>query len=421
MNKRKNWVYQAVMVSMFSAAMAVTSLAAEGVISSVTIRVESGLQPGETLPEVSIYNAGEESALTDGSIAVSSTADRYYISAVEWVTSTTRTMSVGDTPEMKVWLTPSGSAGDDYYFKGSYRSSNVTIKSGTFVSANMSGDQLVVRVKTRPIKGTFGAPSDAYWKDNTRGTAKWTKPEEDGAGSGSYEVTLRRGSSTVHKVETTNTSYNFYPYMTTAGTYTFRVRTIPKTSKEEQYGTKSEWIESDELYIAKEDVSDGSGKDDGNAGSTGPNGNTRVGWQLIDGSWYYYYPDGSYQKDSWMAVNGKWYLFQNDGKMLKGWQNRGNYTYFLTDNGDMYMGWIKNNNRWYYMSTAQDSTIGALVRNSWVVLNDKAYFMTPDGSMAEGWYQVNGNWYYFYPGQGHKAVNTYIDTFYVNGDGVWVK
>lgn len=60
-----------------------------------------------------------------------------------------------------------------------------------------------------------------------------------------------------------------------------------------------------------------------------------------------------------------------------------------------------------------------MLRNSWVVLDGKAYYMTSDGSMAEGWYQVDGNWYYFYPGQGHKAVNTYIDTFYVDVNGVW--
>ena len=33
---------------------------------------------------------------------------------------------------------------------------------------------------------------------------------------------------------------------------------------------------------------------------------------------------------------------------------------------------------------------------------------------------VPGNWYYFYPGQGNKAVNTTIDTFYVNQQGIWV-
>ena len=41
--------------------------------------------------------------------------------------------------------------------------------------------------------------------------------------------------------------------------------------------------------------------------------------------------------------------------------------------------------------------------------------------MMEGWNQVDGSWYYFYPGYGHKATDTYIDGFYVNQDGVWVR
>ncbi len=41
--------------------------------------------------------------------------------------------------------------------------------------------------------------------------------------------------------------------------------------------------------------------------------------------------------------------------------------------------------------------------------------------MLEGWNEVDGNWYYFYPGAGNKAVNTYIDGFYVDANGVWRK
>ncbi|MEI3168939.1 MAG: hypothetical protein V8S58_14165 [Lachnospiraceae bacterium] len=50
----------------------------------------------------------------------------------------------------------------------------------------------------------------------------------------------------------------------------------------------------------------------------------------------------------------------------------------------------------------------------------KTYYLDNIGYMVEGWNQVDGNWYYFYPGQGNKAVNTTIDTFYVNDQGVWV-
>ena len=414
MKRRKYWVCSSIMTAAFMAAMTMSSLA--GTISSVKISVSSEIQPGDTLPEISIDD-GSSSSAKEGELVVSTSSDRYHISEAKWTTSTSRTMDVGDTPELRVWLTPTNnSSSDDNYFKGTYRSSNVSVRGGTFVSASRSGEDLVVKLRVKAIEGNFAPPEDAYWRDNAKGTARWTKP--DSGGTGRYEVVLRRGSTKVHSIETTSTSYNFYPYMTSAGTYTFRVRTIPKTSKEEDYGKKSEWIESDELYIAREDVSDGSGRTDNN-GSSGPNGNTRVGWQHIDGYWYYYYPDGNYHKNGWLYVGDKWYLFQSDGKMLKGWQMVGGNYFFLNESGDMLTGWLKSGNRWYFLNTTPDSNYGVMLRNSWVVLGDKAYYMTSDGSMAEGWYQVDGNWYYFYPGQGHKAVNTYIDTFYVDANGVW--
>lgn len=405
MGKSRKWLYGTMVTVMFSFAMVFCSFA--GVISSVTVTVNSDLNPGEKLPEISIANDGNTS-VEEGDIVVSVSSDQYYIKEAEWTTSKSRTMEVGDQPQMKVILAPVDA--NEYYFKGTYRSSNVKIKKGTFVSASVKSDELTVKLKTKAIEGTFEAPQDAYWKDNAKGTAKWEKPSD---GTGHYEVVLRRGSHQVHKVETSSTSYNFYPYMTTAGTYSFKVRTIPKTTTEDKYGKKSEWTESDELYIAKEDVSDGSGQSSSNNG--GVTGNTNVGWCKSNDYWYYYYPDGTYQKNGWLQVSGKWYLFQEDGKMLRGWQNKGGSTYFLSDNGDMVTGWIQSGSRWYYLNPEQ----GAMMKNSWGQANGNIYYFTSDGTMAEGWNQVEGNWYYFYPGQGNKAVNTWIDTFYVDENGVW--
>lgn len=72
------------------------------------------------------------------------------------------------------------------------------------------------------------------------------------------------------------TSYNFYPYMTKEGDYTFKVRTVPHSDG--SYGKKSDWTESDDLYIDEDHVSDGTGqsRDDG-VTSTG--GTTDVGWR----------------------------------------------------------------------------------------------------------------------------------------------
>ena len=409
MMKKRKWIWTTALAAILMSVSIMTAAAADRVITSVTIRVNSKLEPGSTLPDIGLDSGSVES----GEISVSSSTNRYTVDRAEWVTSTSRTIEVGDRPEMKVWLR----AGSEDYFKGTYRSSNVSVKSGDFVSAKREdSDTLMVRIRVQAVKGNFAPPEDAYWKDNARGMARWEKPED--GDSGKYEVVLRRGSAKVHTVETTGTSYNFYPYMTTAGTYSFRVRTIAKTSADENYGKSSDWIESDELYIAQEDVSDGSGRTDV---TVGPTGNTLVGWQYQDNEWYYYYPDGTCQRDSWLNVNDRWYLFQADGKMLKGWQNRDGKTYFLSDNGDMHMGWIQAEGRWYYMNPVPGDYFGAMVKNQWAEVNGKTYYFNQDGIMVEGWYQVGEDWYYFYPGDGNKAVNTWIDTFYVDENGIWRK
>lgn len=416
MSKKHMWLRIAVLVLGISSAGAVPALAAEKTVSSVTIRVDSELEPGDTLPEIAFTNDRSSTNVEDGEICVSNSSTKYSITSVEWHSSAENEMAVGDQPTMEVRLSPNTEGDDKYAFKGTYRSSNVNIKYGSFVSAKKSDGDLIVRLRINPIKGTFAAPEDAYWKDNAKGTARWEAPED--GGTGRYEVVLRRGSSKVHTVETTSKSYNFYPYMTSAGTYTFRVRTIAKTNREEDYGKNSEWVESDEIYLAKEDVSDGSGQ---SGNGSGVNGNTNVGWRHTNGAWYYYYPDGRCQKDSWLMVDGKWYLFASDGKMLTGWQNRNNQTYYLRESGDMVTGWIRAGQNWYYLNPTKDSYEGCLLRSRWETIGGKTYFFNSSGAMLEGWDQVEGNWYYFYPGYGHKAVNTWIDTFYVNQDGVWVK
>ena len=421
--KQRQGILTAILAIALSGTAVLTAFAADRTISSVSIRIDSELESGTSLPEIDYTNNGDTGDVADGSICVTVNSDKYSITDVEWVTSTSKTMDVGDTPEMRVTLTPNSVGDDDYEFKGTYRSSNVSVRYGSFVSATKKDGNLQVKLKVRAIEGTFAAPEDAYWRDNSKGTARWEEPEE--GGTGRYEVVHRRGSTKVHTVETTSRSYNFYPYMTKKGTYTFRVRTIAKTNKQEDYGKSSEWVESDEIYLAEEDVSDGRGQDSsstsGGPSGSGPSGNTRVGWQKFDNYWYYYYPDGSYQREGWVLVADKWYLFQADGRMLTGWQDRNGQTYYLTNNGDMVVGWVQWGNRWYYMNPTKDAFEGAMLRERWADVNGISYYFGSDGAMAEGWVQVDGNWYYFYPGSGQKAVNTWVDTFYVNESGIWVR
>ena len=92
------------------------------------------------------------------------------------------------------------------------------------MSSSKSGGDLKVTIRVNPIKGTYDPPENAEW-GSSRGRATWDAGDSS---SGYYDVYLYRGSSTVKKVEDyKGTSYNFYPYMTKEGDYTFKVHTVP--------------------------------------------------------------------------------------------------------------------------------------------------------------------------------------------------
>ena len=407
----KGLITAALAAGLLGAMTPVATMAATKTISSVTIYVGlDDLEPGETLPDESVFEGS-----TTGDY-VYTESDRYTLNDLEWITSDSREMTIGYEPKMRVELHATDS--EEYAFKGGYSSSNVRIKGGTFVSASRSGsDTLYVTFKFRPIKGEYLSPDNAWWKDgNQYGQARWSAPEN---GSDAYDVYLYRGSSLVKKVEELRaTSYNFYPYMTREGTYSFKVRTVPYTDEQKKYGDKSDWMESDEVYLPEEDVSDGSGQETGGSGG-GPVGTGPVGWIQENGSWYYRYPDGTYQNNSWAKINDKWYLFDSNSVMLTGWQQRNNLWYYLNSDGAMITGWVLSNNKWYYMNPSTTSGVEGAMVTGWISHNNKWYCTDTSGVMLEGWQQVNGNWYYFYPGEGSMAVNTVISGFPVDENGIW--
>lgn len=404
----KRLAAMASMVSLLGLSIPFESLAAVKTITSVTIY--AGLEElvsGDTLPSESSFKTDEGTGNY-----VYSNNDKYEVSDLNWITSDTKEMKVGSEPKMKVTLRATNS--DDYAFKGGYQSSNISIKGGTYVSSSRSGsDTLYVTFTFKPVKGTYESPQDADWRDSGFGNAKWSSVDNS---SGAYDVYLYRGSSIIKKVEKLKaTSYNFYPYMTKAGTYSFKVRTVPYTESEQKYGKNSEWTESGEVYVPQEKVSDGSGQDD----SAVSNG--QVGWIKTGNIWYYRYPDGTYQKNNWAKINNKWYLFDSNGGMVTGWQQRNNIWYFLNSDGAMTTGWIVSNNKWYYLNQSTTSGVEGAMITGWINYNNKWYYTDSTGAMQEGWRQVDGNWYYFYPGEGSKAVNTTISGFPVDGNGIWRK
>ena len=236
------------LLSLFS----ISSFAATQPINTVSIKVKSKLEAGRKIPEEILV---EKTSVDDNEIAVSTGGKKYSITKAEWTSGGDTTAKSGETPTMRITLEPEDISKN--YFLSSYRSSNVSITGGTFVSATKSKDDLIINLKIDPIKGDYEAPADVFWNDNNLGEIRWTRPDNT---SGTYELKLLRDNKNVTTVTSTGLLYNFYPYMTQAGKYKVEMRSIVKDAKEKKYTGNSEWVESTELVITDRDVSDGKGQ-----------------------------------------------------------------------------------------------------------------------------------------------------------------
>ena len=422
-------------------------------INSVSIKVGLNIEAGDRLPDIQIDKTSADCYVTAGS-------KEYKVTEAKWVTSTSKDMTIGEEPKMNVTLTPSNES--DAYFKSSYEATKIKVNGGSYVSAKRQGSDLVVTLRAKAIKGLYAEPEDVGWKDTRLGLAVWSKGDNT---SGAYEVWLYQGKKIIFKKEqVTATTYNFYPYMTEEGTYSYKIRSIPFKQEELKNGKKSNWVESDELVIRDRDVSDGTGKEadrktDGTA-STEP----KSGWEQQSGVWYYRYKDGTLQSNSWMALDNVWYRLDQNGKMvtgwfildsdiyyldangamLTGWQKINNvwyyfypdnghegpqgaaavnwqvidgYTYFFSNQGAMQKGWINQAGRWYYLNAIPANLEGVMMKGLFT-RDEKTYYTGEDGIMATGWQKVDGYWRYFNQ-DGSMAVKTTVDGYPINEEGVW--
>lgn len=133
-----------------------------------------------------------------------------------------------------------------------------------------------------------------------------------------------------------------------------------------------------------------------------------TGWLEKNGQWYYLNPisDGTQGMmcTGWKKINGRWCYFDKEGALVMNTWCQIPYMettkwYYFDEQGYMAEGWILKNQKWYYLSPVSDNT---------------------QGMMCTGWQFIKGEWYYLNE-DGDLATNTWIDNYYVNSEGVWVK
>lgn len=212
-------------------------------------------------------------------------------------------------------------------------------------------------------------------------------------------------------------------------------------------------------------------------------GQIATGWQTWDNNLYYLNSDGSMKANEAFTDGGKLYFFRSWGGAYKNcWYTSGGKKYYLHDNSAAYQNeWLKADGKWYYFQS--DSTMatntwidnyyvdasgvwipnkekptdkwitsgnrkwyrhadGSYTKNDWELINGKYYRFDNDGWMVTGWKKINDIWYYmdkttgerygegwhwidgscyYMNANGEMAADTWIDGYYVDASGKWIK
>lgn len=212
-------------------------------------------------------------------------------------------------------------------------------------------------------------------------------------------------------------------------------------------------------------------------------GRIATGWQTWENNLYYLNSDGSMKANEAFTDGGKLYFFRSWGGAYKNcWYTSGGKKYYLHDNSAAYQNeWLKADGKWYYFQS--DSTMatntwidnyyvdasgvwipnkekptdkwitsgnrkwyrhadGSYTKNDWELINGKYYRFDNDGWMVTGWKKINGIWYYmdkttgerygegwhwidgscyYMNAAGEMAADTWIDGYYVDASGKWIK
>ncbi|MDO4266364.1 MAG: hypothetical protein Q4C63_07905 [Eubacteriales bacterium] len=193
-----------------------------------------------------------------------------------------------------------------------------------------SRTRLVIYLKFSGLAQQAVQISSAGWEDNGqgsqqvsgqgRGIAAWTA-----TGNGAlYELRLLRGGRTIASgKKTAALAYDFRPFMTRAGEYSYMIRPVLELKN------KAEWIQSDSIILTEEEASVNKSLYNGSG----------TGWREASGRYWYREADGAYIQANWLQDAGNWYYFDASGWMQTDsfveWKGE---SYYLDAQGHMLTG-----------------------------------------------------------------------------------
>ena len=119
-----------------------------------------------------------------------------------------------------------------------------------------------------------------------------------------------------------------------------------------------------------------------------------------------------FTKNWFKLPNGKWTIL---GENIKSsWVKDGNYWFYMDDNSELAENqWIYIGGKWYFAKAG-----GYIAENEWISYKEKWYYAVSGGAIAQSaWENIGGKFYHF-GADGDLSVNTSVDGYQVDANGV---
>ena len=119
-----------------------------------------------------------------------------------------------------------------------------------------------------------------------------------------------------------------------------------------------------------------------------------------------------FTKNWFKLPNGKWTIL--DENIKSSWVKDGNYWFYMDDNSELAENqWIYIGGKWYFAKAG-----GYIAENEWISYKEKWYYAVSGGSIAQSeWENIGGKFYHF-GADGDLSVNTSVDGYQVDANGV---
>lgn len=117
-------------------------------------------------------------------------------------------------------------------------------------------------------------------------------------------------------------------------------------------------------------------------------GEYAVGWNEIEGEWYYFNQRGILLYNQWKKWNNRWFYLTDSGVAAKNWKKIAGIWYYFNKENQMETGWIQDKEQWYYLNA------DGSMKTDWLQYKGQWYYFAQSGEMKTGWVKDKETWYY---------------------------